>query len=347
MVGVGSEILHLVGAYVVAPGEEITDGVIVHDGFEHPGPPCGVGNVLVPAFGHGHHLVVFLGEVGEEGEVGVECLDKILLRAPLVGIFADELHTVVARIARLEALLVPSTIEVGRIAPQEVVEPLSFEEILEGVPQSVVLLVGTQFLSPPEPGAVVLMPRSEDDRNGFSLVGLEGLEEVGHPCHPCVELLLDGVVLEDLSYDGGVFHIPGVSSRDRVPRMPADGDDTPTGILLDNLVVYACESHTVEVFLVAHLNASEVEAHDCGIVAHGGKDVTLFHTRHGVAIPSESIEGVVFMTIHIAFLLQGLQPVEELVGTGFWSFLLCCACEHHGEGRRKQDCFFHIVAISE
>ena len=113
-------------------------------------------------------------------------------------------------------------------------------------------------------------------------------------------------------------------------------------MVLDDFVVDARESHTVEVFLVAHLYASEVEAHDGGIVAHGGEDVALFHTRQGVTIPGESIERVILMAEHIAFLLQGLQPFEELEGTGFWSLLLCGACEHHSHGHRKKECFFHI-----
>ena len=188
------------------------------------------------------------------------------------------------------------------------------------------------------------MPWSEDDGDGGAVIGLERLEEVRHAGHPRVEFLLDGVVVEDLRHYGGVAHIPSVASRDGIAGVPTDGDDATPLMVLDDGVVDACEGHAVEVLRVGEFDASEVEAHDGGIVAHCFQHVASLHSRHGVSVPCQSVEGVVLVPVHIAFLLQGLQPVEQLLGSGFHGLWFVARGKH--DGSYCQQCEMSHVILS-
>ena len=68
-------------------------------------------------YGYKYYSFTASGEIwnarGTDCVVCGQCLDEILLCAPLIGILAEQLHTVVAWIAREETLFVPSPIEVG------------------------------------------------------------------------------------------------------------------------------------------------------------------------------------------------------------------------------------------
>ena len=128
---------------VVAPGEEITQRVLVHDWFQHARPPCGIGNVLISAFSQGEEFSVAHREGADKVKVARALPDKVLFRSPLIGIFANQRHTVVAGITLQETLLRPASVEVRRVAPQQVGQSLACQIVLQEVPKCMVFFVST------------------------------------------------------------------------------------------------------------------------------------------------------------------------------------------------------------
>ena len=65
--------------------------------------------------------------------------------------------------------------------------------------------------------------------------------------------------------------------------------------MFEKFLSYACEWHAVEVLLVTHLNASDVEAHYGGVVAR----CFLCVAASALPLPCQAVEGVVLMSYHV------------------------------------------------
>ena len=168
----------------IAPYEEVAQRIAVELWLQHPRPPCGVGQVLQAALGQCQQLAMLLCVSGQHLQVGVQLPHIVFLRAPLIGIQPYEVHPVVAGIALQELLLGAVAVEVGAVAPHQVVEALAEQVVLQHAPQGVILAQRTLLGTPPEPAAIVLVPRSEDNGNGLSLLVLQCRQEVAHTLHP-------------------------------------------------------------------------------------------------------------------------------------------------------------------
>ena len=115
--------------------------------------------------------------------------------------------------------------------------------------------------------------------------------------------------------------------------MPADGYYTATLVMLDNFFTHLRKRHTVQVFLVAHLNAAKFKTHHGWPVATNILDITAVR----LIIPCQAIERIVLMTEHITLLTEGIQSFEQLLGYGFlYLSLLSC-----GAGYYCQSCQYH------
>ena len=94
-----------------------------------------------------------------------------------------------------------------------------------------------------------------------------------------------------------------------ITRMPADGDDATTLMMLDNLLSHLGERHAVEVLCVAHLDAAELEAH------HGGPVATdILHIAGiGLIVPGQTVERIVLMTEPLAFTAECVEALHQLL----------------------------------
>ena len=187
-------------------------------------------------------------------------------RAILVGIKAQHIHDVVARIA-LEVLLLRRRLGARTVSPKQVGQATRLHEVVGHAPQPFVLLGGANILSPPEPAARVLVPRAEQHRHRRSVGSLDGSKEVSHTPHARQELLVQLSVRQDGSRRSLVVEIPCIASRQRIVQVPRECHDAPTLIVGNNLTPHLVEEHAVEVSLVPQFQTPEVEADDSRIVA--------------------------------------------------------------------------------
>ena len=148
---------------------------------------------------------------------------------------------------------------------------------------------------------------------------------------------------QDVLHHGGVFHIPCRAPGERVARMPTDGDDATILMMLDDLVVYTGEGHTVEIFGIAHLYSTEVETHDRGIVARDGEDIAFV----GIPFPCHAIHGSILMTRHISFLVDGVESLVKLFGECGVVSLFGCGTSHEGDSCESHGIkyFFHCWTV--
>src|SRR5574344_2414103 len=173
------------------------------------------------------------------------------------------------------------------------------------------------------------MPWAEDDGYGFSLLGLQADEEIAYALHPCLEFSMTLPTWQYVLYYRRVSNIPCCSSRKWVAWVPTDGNNTSTFVVSNEFIVYTSKRHTIEIFLVVHLYASEIKSHQGRIVAYGFKHITsvLF------PFPCHSIEGIILMCHHVTFGLQEAQPLFQLFAA--INCLLChdllrATCQHQG-----------------
>ena len=124
------------------------------------------------------------------------------------------------------------------------------------------------------------MPRTEDDGDLLAVVVCQRGQEVTHALHPHGKLLMEIATGQYLLHHCRVGHIPGRALRellsgptaaldggDGIAGMPTQGNNATTTVMVLDLLGHAGEGHAVEILLVAHLYAAQVEAHDGGIVA--------------------------------------------------------------------------------
>ena len=179
------------------------------------------------------------------------------------------------------------------------------------------------------------MPRTEDNGHFLTIGGLQRLKEITHTTHPHQECLLVGTAHQHILHNCRVANVPGRSLRElltsqtttgnsgqRVTGMPADGDDTTTLIVLDNLLTHTGEGHAVEVLGIAHLDAAELKAHHSGPVA---TDV-LHIAGILVVVPGQTIERIVLMTEHISLITKRVEALHQLLCYRLlrFSLFLCC-----------------------
>ena len=190
------------------------------------------------------------------------------------------------------------------------------------------LFIATQILSPPEPRSVIFVPRTEDDGYRLSLFILQRTNKISHTCHPSFELIVISTSRQDVPHNRCIFHIPGGTLREllrtssaigscghRITRMPAQCHDTTTLYMGQQLVVNTGKGHTIEVLIVAHFDATQVEAHHGRIITNG----QLYITLSIFVGPTNTIEWIVLMTSHIAFVQKFGQSCLQLLGDS----LLC------------------------
>ena len=121
-----------------------------------------------------------------------------------------------------------------------------------------------------------------------------------------------GATFQDILHNGRVGNVPCRTLREflsgiatalnggkRIARMPADGYDTATLMVLDDFFAHLGKRHAIQILGVTHLNASQLEAH------HGGPVTThvLHITGVSLVLPCQAIERIILMTKHIPFLL--------------------------------------------
>ena len=243
-------------------------------------------------------------------------------------------------------------VKVGRIAPQQVGQSATVQLVLEHAPEALELVVRAELLSPPEPRAVILVPRTEDDGYGLAVLCLQRQQEVAHALHPRLELLKLAATRQDAGHDGRVGNVPGrafgelltVQSSARcgslgIARMPRNGDDTATLVVSDDFVVYAGKRHAVKVLVVTQLDAAQVEAHHGRIVA-----ARVLHVAAvSLVLPRQAIERIVLMTHHVTLLLQGLQSLGQQVSSGLLFLFLTTGCHHHGYA---YECIYYLLHTS-
>ena len=151
-----------------------------------------------------------------------------------------------------------SSSAVRRIAPKEVRQATRFHEIGPRGPVKVlVLLFGALLAAPPEPASYVLVPRTEDDRRAF-----QTLQEVAQAHEPLVhEQFMELAAVQEGFHHPVGGGVPGVPARQRVPRMPGERDDAAALRMREDRLPDQAEIDAVQVGLVPHLDAAEVEAH--------------------------------------------------------------------------------------
>ena len=92
----------------------------------------------------------------------------------------------------------------------------------------------------------------------------------------------------------------------RVTRMSADGNDTATLMVGDDLAAHQVEGHGVEVLKVAHLYTTEFKAHDSRVIAASFEDIAAVR----LILPAYAVKGIILMPEHTALLLQHAQPMK-------------------------------------
>ena len=168
-----------------------------------------------------------------------------------------------------------------------------YDLILCEVPQGFVFLGCAVFVTPPEPEAVVLVPRTEDKRNRLTVIIGKRQKERTYALKPGHEQVMGRSWRQDSGYHA-IGSVPCCTAGNRVTRMPADGDDTATTMMCTNRFANAVERYTVEVLGVAHLDAAEVKAHDGRPVTAGLEHIT----ASDFVFPTDSVERVVLVTKH-------------------------------------------------
>ncbi len=189
-----------------------------------------------------------------------------------------------------------------------------------------VLLGGTQVPTPPEPRAVVLVPRAEDDGSLALPVRRKGGQKGTDPTHPYEER---GMALATGKHRAHHFSgggVPRVAASERVARVPADGHDATAGHLRQYLLSHQREGDTVEVYFTVHLYAAKFKSHDGRQLSAG----LLRIAPAGLPFPSQAVESVVLMTEHGAFLPQRPQSVDESLTLG--------GLPGHGGDRHQGEC---------
>ena len=284
---------------------------------------------------------MILGKLGQHGQIGVELSHKVLLGAPLISVDTNQLYAVVAWIALQILLLSQIGCHAWRICPQQIVETISIQFVLQHVPQSLIFLGSTQFLAPPEPAAGILVPRTEDDGHFLAVGCLQLCQKIAHALHPCLKQL---VLLSSFQYVlnyGCIGHVPcrslgeflssqsaTLDSCHRVAWVPTYGYHTTALVVLYYLVAHLGKWHAVQILLVAHLYASQFKSHHSRPVATG----ILHVARVGLVVPCQTVEWIVLMTKHIPLLSQSVQTLKQLLGLCFLClYLLCCSAagNHH------------------
>ena len=101
----------------VAPNQGVRQGVVAQDRQQYPIPPAGVRYIGKATLGESYQFVVLRCEMTQHIQVSTRLTDKIFLRAPLVGIEADEVNALVTGIPPEELLLRHIAVQVWRITP--------------------------------------------------------------------------------------------------------------------------------------------------------------------------------------------------------------------------------------
>ena len=296
--------------------------MLVQHGFQRRSPPRRISQVLQSTLRQGCHLAAISSKFGQHSQISIKLAHEVLFRTPLVAVNTHQFYAVITRIALQILLFSQVSSHTRRVGPEQIVKSVLRQLVLQHVPQLFVLIGRAELLAPPEPRACVLVPGTEDDGYLLSVCSRQGSQEVGHTLHPRLELLILATTRQDVLHHRCVSHIPSCSLREllsgiattlnrcqRVTRMPADGYDTTTVIMVDDFFSHTREGHAVKILGIAHLNTTQLEAHH-------GRIVTT-HVLHVagvlVVIPGETIERIVLMTKHIAFLTKAVQPFLQLL----------------------------------
>ena len=150
--------------------------------------------------------------------------------------------------------------------------------------------------------------------------------------------------MEFTAFQDGLDHlvggdIPGVTARQRIPRMPGERDDAAAFRMREDRLPDQAEIDAVQVGLVPHLDTAEVEAHEGGIAARHGLHVG---TGQGVGrpvfdLPGMAVGEVVLVAVQDFTLLHvGEQFVDELVLGSVHRLLVSCGTGNQRRGGHQE-----------
>ena len=322
----------------VAPNEEVAEGKLLDLRFQDARPPSWVGKILIATFREGDKAVGLLGIVAKSGEVLPKSVDEGLLAVSLlISVETDDVHTVIARV-RVEVITFHAVVRAP--APYDVREAIGKQVVLQAVPQRFVFLRRAESLAPPEPAAIVFVPRTEDERNGTALFVFQRLEKRGEAQHPCLELLMLTAARKNAADDSGILVVPRRAACQRVARMPGDGGDAAATHMSKQLFSDSGKGHAVQTLRIAHFDAAKLEAHYGGVITTSCQDIGMSSGSRTV-VPIKSIEGIVLMSEHDATIVEAFQALEQCISSRAlrtcqvkWrnrrNCGLCCICTADG-----------------
>mmetsp|Transcript_103197 Transcript_103197/g.296158 ORF Transcript_103197/g.296158 Transcript_103197/m.296158 type:complete len:432 (+) Transcript_103197:5852-7147(+) len=191
----------------------------------------------------GHDLAVLDGE--RHDRVAVVKDGLAVGRVKVVAVPRDDVNVVVARVARVERLVVEEGRLGRRVGVDEVVHVLGVAEVLNSVlPRRLELRAARRLGAPPEPEAAHLVKEAEDNRH-LHAVDLEVLGEGGDVVKPLQPLIVGRAA----RHDGGdrvVVRVVRVRVVGRVLGLPVKVDHTtvlehPLRVLRERLAIELVE----------------------------------------------------------------------------------------------------------
>ena len=188
------------------------------------------------------------------------------------------------------------------------------------------------------------MPRTEDEWYGGTILIGNGFEECGDGIEPTYELLMLFATGEDVTNDGRVGHVPCCASGTRIARMPTEGDDAAALDMLNGFFSYPGERYRIKVLGIAHFDSAKVEAHESWEVA----DKLVGVGASAFPLPGDTIERIILVCIHIAFLTKIIETCDErlsrsrLCFTVRLSLLTAGGHQRHCKRGEKKN-LFHII----
>lgn len=242
----------------IAPDKDVADGVTREDRCEGVGPPVGGLQAFVAGLGECCGLAVLLGNGTDHGEVVVELIsiasnaDGVGIGRPAVAVEAHEVDDVVAGITFKIACFVTVSLGAWGVGVKGIDDATLTETVDSEPPEGFVLVGGAMVLSPPEPGACMLVPGSEEDGYADAIGCLQRIEEIGYAVKPGEEQLVFGTTVQ---YGGhgvcflgleGVGH-PGSATAEGIVEVPAEGDHAATVVVGNDLLADALEGYSIEV----------------------------------------------------------------------------------------------------
>ena len=222
------------------------------------GPPVGGLQAFVAGLGERCGLAVLLGNGTDHGKVLVELCgivgnaEGVGIGRPAVAVEAHEVDDIVAGITFKVACRVTVSLGAWGVGVKGIDDATLTETVDSEPPEGFVLFGGAMVLSPPEPGACMLVPGSEEDGYADAIGCLQRIEEIGYAVKPGEEQLVFGTTVQNGGHGvcflglEGVGH-PGSATAEGIVEVPAEGDHAATVVVGNDLLADALEGYSIEV----------------------------------------------------------------------------------------------------